>query len=174
MLKKHNVSYQSWGTGSSKTLAHLEREINEGETILVEESGKLYRLTSVMHVRVFHKNNERELVLREDRQEFTSGRIRTRPDLKGSVAEKLKVGESNHENVVRRALEEELGVKYTSNIRVLETTTEETDSPSYPGLRARFVNHFAEAYIDDRDFKPEGYVERQKDKTTYFVWEPKK
>jgi len=44
-------------------------------------------------------------------------------------------------------------------------------SQSYPGLKSKYKGHVFNCTLIDSQYKPEGYVEVQKDKSTYFIWE---
>ena len=44
-------------------------------------------------------------------------------------------------------------------------------SMSYPGLKALYSTTLYTYNMPDEQVKPEGYVEVQDDKKTYFIWE---
>lgn len=44
------------------------------------------------------------------------------------------------------------------------------DSISYSGLRSEKILYAFEAIFSDEQYNPEGYIEVQPDKTTYFGW----
>ncbi len=171
LLQRNGVDTSLFGTGPAKTLEHLLKELHEEETALIEDSTGLTRLTSVLRIDVLCTVNGKGYRLREDRQEFKDGRVRKRSFLSCSVAEKLKVGEKPNIHAVLRALREELGITYVSSATKVRTSTSEEESPSYPGLQARFTNHDWVVAICPKDFRREGYTEVQSDKTTYFVWD---
>ncbi len=174
LLEGKGVSTADWGKGQAKTLKHLLMEIEAGETVLeMAESGELIRNTSFLSIQVFYEDEQdgrKRYKLIEEKQVFTDGRERRRSQ-NWSMAEKLKSGEDDIRGAIRRALEEELGVfgepLFTSEIEVKE---ENTISPSYPGLKARFKTYNLSLFLDQRQFKAEGYKEAQEDKTTYFKW----
>ncbi len=171
ILSKHNIDFSSWGTGSSKTIEHLIREVQNNETLLVEEGGEVIRVVKVLYINIecFVDNERRELF--EDRQEFTDGRVRRRSSyLGGSLAEKLKLDESPNKEAVIRALEEEIGISRVKKAEEVKRTVSEEDSPSYPGLRGRFENYYWNVELFPENFNEEGYLERQGDKVTYFNW----
>ena len=171
LLKNHGVPVERFGTSTFKTIEHLVREIEAGESVLSEQDGRLLRSTSILYITVECWIGDQSFRLREDRQIFTDGRLRRRPFLHGSVAEKLKAGESPDQKAVIRALQEELGIDRVRSAQQAGITVLEEDSPSYPGLRARFTNHLWRVTLHPEDFQPEGYTEVQPDKTTYFVWD---
>jgi len=55
-----------------------------------------------------------------------------------------------------------------------EVINTKIESPSYPGLMTSFRYHFFDAYLDQEQFREEGYVEIQPRKKIYFVWEEEK
>jgi len=153
------------------------KEIRLGESVLVVKRGKLVR--QVRHAQVditciidgvLHR-------LIEDRQEFSNGALRPREGDR-SVSEKIQSGESP-KAAAKRGIGEELG---------LDTFTGEGLKPdpnrprprrrykesavSYPGLpveHIEFLFLWLMCMLSEY-FSREGYVERQKRKTTYFVW----
>lgn len=177
LLKRHGVNFAEWGTGYTKTLQDLMKEIRLGESVLVVKRGKLVR--QVRHAQVditciidgvLHR-------LIEDRQEFSNGALRPREGDR-SVSEKIQSGESP-KAAAKRGIGEELG---------LDTFTGEGLKPdpnrprprrrykesavSYPGLpveHIEFLFLWLMCMLSEY-FSREGYVERQKRKTTYFVW----
>jgi hypothetical protein len=172
-LESRGVSTAEWGKGKAKTLGHLLKEIEAGETVLETKTyGQLLRRTAFLAIEVLYKDDAgaKRYKLIEERQVFTDGRERRRENW-WSVAEKLKAGEVDILEATRRALKEELGVdgEFRSWSQI-ETRVEKTDSPSYPGLKAQFTTFHLIISLNDCQFKPEGYIEVQKDKTTYFTW----
>lgn len=173
LLESKGVSTEEWGKCQAKTLQHLFKEIEAGETVLdVKTDGQLLRHTAFLAIEVLYRDKTecKRYKLIEERQVFTDGRERRRENW-WSVAEKLKAGEVDILEATRRALKEELGVdgEFRSWSQI-ETRVEKTDSPSYPGLKAQFTTFHLIISLNDCQFKPEGYIEVQKDKTTYFTW----
>lgn len=170
-LESAGVDMATWGIGQAKTLAHLRKEIESGETILVaNEAGGLLRKVVVGGADIFYKSPEgKRYRLKEDRQIFKDGRERRR-NLGQAVSEKIKPGE-DPEVAMIRGIQEELGIG--SEITIIKIGAEERiiDSPSYPGLQSQYILHKFQAVLTKRQFNPAGYVEDQSDKSTYFMWE---
>ncbi len=166
-LQAHGIPLEQWGVGKAKTVTHLAKEILEGETVLTEKSGELLRSVELVHLDVRYVSDGVELQLLEDRQEFADGRERRR-GLAG-LSEKMKPGEDPLSSA-RRALGEELGVNSENEVQDLGSEQESQTSPSYPGLTTEYTRHEMRTYLPKEAFKPEGYVERQQDKSTFFVW----
>ena len=172
VLLDHGIPFENWGKGSAKTLEHLVREVLAGETTLEEgPAGELVRQVAVACVDVYyHDPSGGSWKLREEKQVFKDGRVRRRA-LAESIAEKLKAGEIPNQDLVTRALEEELGIEgeVPSVAKGAREVTQ--DSPSYPGLKMKLVQHRFETELSEPQYRPEGYVEHQADKDNYFVWE---
>jgi hypothetical protein len=171
-LSSAGVPLHTWGTGSAKTLDHLLKELDEGECTLTREPHGIVRRGALAMVRVLHVAADGTTWwLREDRQVFRDGRVRRRDHGGASVAEKIKPGEPTDERLAHRAVAEELGVRGPFLTQVLGETFEITPSPSYPGLENQLTVHRFEVALSREQFRPEGYVEHQPDKDTFFIWE---
>ncbi len=170
-LEGAGIDASLWGTGQAKTLAHLQKEIESGETILItDEKGELLRKVVVGGADIYyHSPDGKKYRLKEDRQVFKDGRERRR-DLGQAVSEKMKPDE-NPTDAMIRGIKEELGID--GEITLTKTGTDEQllASPSYPGLQSQYIRHKFEAMLNDEQFRQNGYVEEQTDKSTYFVWE---
>ena len=153
-----------YGKGQAKTVKQMIEEIESGESQIIWENGKPIRVINLVCVEVVSEDGEQQLV--EEKQVFSDGRVRERGIW--GVSEKLKPNEEPYEGAIR-AMKEELGVENCS-IQFDSIEKEENESPSYPGLLTRYLKLNYQARVWDEDYKPEGYVEKQKDKTTYFVW----
>lgn len=170
LLVKYNIPYELWGKGTAKTLDHLVREVADGETKLVVEAGELVRTLTIVYIDVYHMDVGGETwKLVEERQVFRDGRERRRA-LEGSIAEKLKAAETPDQEMVHRALREELGIEGVAIARTGGAREHTQDSPSFPGLTMRAVHYYFVTKLDDAQFNPFGYVERQADKDTWFQW----
>jgi hypothetical protein len=169
-LSQYRIPFQQWGQGTSKTLDHLVKEIEDGESVFIEEKGQLIRLISVLGIKVTCILGHDTFVLVEDRQVFKDGRTRQRNFIPDSVSEKLKGDEIPDAQAVRRALKEELRVTDIRDVSIGERMVEEKESQSYPGLITRLTIHKFKAEIWAIGFQAAGYQEIQADKTTYFVW----
>lgn len=170
-LKQAGIDISSWGTGEAKTLEDLKKEIECGETVLVTgKKGELLRKVEVCDANVYYISPEgKKYLLREDKQVFKDGRVRRR-HLGQSVSEKMKPGEKPADAMIR-GIQEELGIKGKIAITEIGTDEQTIGSPSYPGLQSQYIHHKYEVFLNAEQFNPDGYVEEQKNKTTYFVWE---
>ncbi len=155
------VPVELWGKDGTKTISHLVEELRVGDCLL---NGPVRTIESVA-VDVFYKG----LRLRELKQVFKDGRVRHRTLPWGSVGEKLRPGETPNSGLWR-ALSEELKVDGFSPCRYKGEVYLVSPSGSYPGLLSKNTQTRYVVYLRKQDFKPEGYIERQSDKTTYFDW----
>ena len=174
-LRETGVPLEMWGKGKAKTLSHLVGEISR-EAINIffdEERGKWVREVKPVEVHVFYESSEGvTYFLREDGQIFKDGRERKRGF--PWVGEKMEKGEDILSASIR-AVKEELGLvpPFASGPGHFENKEIERSSGSYPGFISRHSVSCFEVYLTPEQFNPEGYVEEQEDKSTFFVWEEK-
>lgn len=172
-LLSRGVPIDSWGKDLSKTFAHLERELEDGESRLELSEKGLLRVEEGVGIDIFYIKKGRLYRLIETMQIFADGRTRTREN-STSIGEKMKPGELPFQTA-RRALKEELGIDGVENYIETAIFFNEEDrqsivSNSYPGLLTKRKIHTLNIYLTENDFKPEGYRELQEDKTTIFEW----
>ena len=168
LLSEHGIDTSLFGQGQAKTLSHLLKEVEEGEAVFEVESGVLRRVISLVSIQIQSPYGEQ---LVEDRQVFKDGRVRERGLT--ALAEKFKPGEDRIV-AARRALQEELGVsaEIADTLVFLEGGTEEKvkTSPSYPGLISVYRVTNLSVELPAAAYDPSGYIEKQSDKSTYFLW----
>lgn len=169
-LITHGVPVHTWGTGEAKTFDHLYQEVSSGEATLTVDGDRVIRSAEGSTVTVYYRDGARLLRLVEAKQVFKDGRERVR-NLPTSVGEKLAHGEDPYA-AAHRALTEELGITERLTLYLDAPSTKgPIPSPSFPGLYTRYTMHNYHVYLPEDLYHPEGYVERQKDKSSYFVWE---
>lgn len=172
LLKQYKIPYEAWGTGDTKTFENLYREIFEGESVMEVRDGKVFRVSIGSSIDLFCRVGPDLLHLREDRQVFADGRVKRRTLMKGmSIGEKMKSGESSTD-AAWRALSEELGITEKLPLISLEDIMRgPVPSISFPGITTIYRIYCFKAFLPLKWFNPEGYVEKQADKTNYYVWE---
>lgn len=170
LLLQSKIPFQTWGTGETKTIRDLAKEVELGEAQLIESAQGLIREINVVAITVLYTDEQgKTWRLIENKQEFHDGRSRTRT-LDASVGEKMMAGETP-EQTAQRALQEELGLVTPPPARTA-SEKETQDSQSYPGLPTQITRHRFEISLTSDQYRPDGYTEKQPDKTTYFIWVP--
>ena len=131
----------------------------------------MLREVSVVAVDVLSKNSYGDIcVLKEEKQVFANGEVKRR-NHQSSLGEKIKPGEEP-EKAVARALQEELGIEEEVEALYYLGYEETVHTPdTYPALQSSYHFHKYATIIAESSFKPEGYVERQPDKTNFYVWQ---
>lgn len=171
-LKKYNVPFNEWGKDNAKTFGHLLKEINDGESRIEMSEIGLLRVEEGVAVNLFYCDGERLLKLYEAEQRFKDGRIRKR-NYPTSFGEKMGLGETPHQ-ALKRAFSEELGIGFEDDtISKVKFNTEDRKpviSTSFPGLLTKRVIHVSDIELPEKYFNPDGYIEKQEDKTTVFKW----
>lgn len=172
LLNSYEIDTSNWGTGNAKTIEHLLSEmINNEATLVISEDGKLLKKTEVARASVYYNNIDNGKLYRlvEDRQIFKDGRERRRNSKSRAVFEKMQPNEIP-EQAMLRGIREELGVLGDITLTYIKTGEYYGDSISYPGLQSEKILYTFEAIFSKEQFNPDGYIEVQPDKTTYFVW----
>lgn len=162
-LESLDVPLGLWGTGKAKTIQHLGKELRKRECTINGIVREIHTVIVDLCYEGFH--------LIEICQVFEDGRIRKRNCLPG---EKLRIGERPVLGF-RRCLREELGMYIGRGYRGVHQTNADIKleiSDSYPGLLTRNVRVWFRYEIPKELYNPDGYVEWQKDKSTYFDWIP--
>lgn len=169
-LKSCDIPCDLWGTGQSKTVRYLLKELEEKECYLEEKDGLITRYIEFVGIKVFFRKDDGEVLkLKEDRQEFNDGRSRKR-NMPSSVSEKMKAGEDPLSSAVR-GVKEELGIDIDeSQLQKYSDLYYDGGSLSYPGLITKYKGHRYVCYLTPEQFEPNGYVEIQEDKKTFFTW----
>lgn len=168
LLTQHDIKFDMWGMNATKTIGQLALEILTGDCELTVEEGKLIRKVQVVSVDVSYVDKDGMLfLLFEDRQVFKDGTVRRRAYF--GLREKMKKNE-NKLAAAQRALKEEL--KIITNTDMLEGDFESAieQPPSYPGLESKYAIFPFSYTMPEEYYKPEGYIDEQDDKTTFFVW----
>jgi hypothetical protein len=170
LLKKYDVPVDLWGTGKSKTVQHLLKELQGNECNIQEEGESITRYIEFVGIKIYYTDeNDQRWFLKEEKQEFNDGRIRRR-NIPSSVSEKMKFGEDPSLSAIR-GIKEELGVEINqSQLSKHSDLHYDGGSVSYPGLDTKYKGHRFICNFNDTQFNPNGYIEVQEDKKTFFVW----
>jgi hypothetical protein len=140
LLVANGMDLSRWGVGGAKSVANLWDEIVGGDTML--QKNPLLRIVFVTVI-VIRRGDK---VLIETKQKLRDGRMRSRYRL---PSEKMKPHEPYAEAALR-CLAEELAVS-SSEVEVIEASHEERwsikESPSYPGLRTKYLFHTVDVVV---------------------------
>jgi hypothetical protein len=168
-LLRFGIPLEKWGKGYAKTLSHLLKEIESGECTILEEGGNLLREIEFAMCEMFYRDGKNLFKLIEKKQVFNDGRTRIR-DKESSVSEKIMIGEDPLESLIR-GVKEELGIILgESQIEEVGDVKKTESSQSFPGLITKYSGHNFTCFLNQDQYNPNGYVEVQKDKSTYFIW----
>lgn len=163
-LISFGVPIDRWGKGQSKTIDHLFIEIVKGESVLSLDNN--YKEVESLSIVVTYDN----LKLIEDYQIFNDGRTRSRK-MNASVAEKIDKNDKDLVQAVIRGIKEELSIDVRENqIVEIGSVNVVRNSMSYPGILSKMKLHKFSIDLDLDQYNPNGYVEIQDDKKTYFKW----
>lgn len=173
LLQRHGVCYANWGIGYTKSLYDLMKEIRLGESVLIVRRGKLIR--QVRHAQA-DITGEIDGVLHrliESHQVFAGGIERPREGDR-SVSEKIQSGESPKAAMIR-GIHEELGLTDFAGKGLIRDSRRprkryKDSAVSYPGLAVEHIEFQFTWCMPHEYLEPNGYVETQRRKTTYFVW----
>lgn len=171
LLEQKGIDTSGWRTEQAcKTVRHLATELLQGDAKLegADADGELLRVAHVINLFVFAIVGGKKLQLVEERQVFNGdGKVRERN--MAFLSEKKSIPEDVTEGC-KRALREEIQLEAKTDISVLRTYGKTGDSPSFPGLKSKYVIHEAEITLAEDQYDAEGYAEHQPDKSTYFAW----
>jgi 8-oxo-dGTP pyrophosphatase MutT (NUDIX family) len=172
LLSNYSIAYETWGRAGTKTIDDLRAELDEGESTLEERDGMLVRKVGVVGLDVFADIDGVRHILCEDRQEFANDETVKHRHLSTSLGEKTRLGEAPRATMIR-ALREELGVSVPDeSIRIGDIEYHFAASTMYPGLMSEKTLTTGVVLIESAHIRPEGYIEQQPTKSTYFVWKP--
>lgn len=167
-LLEFNIPVDKYGTDGFKTISHLLAEIKEGETVLKEENGELHRYVEFIGARVIYKKDGINYRLYETKQVFKDGRTRVR-NLPYSMAEKFKPGEDTKNGLIR-GFKEELDIVVSEDQFAFYNKVRFDENSDYPGIKSHHIGHEYLVLLNDDQYSPEGYIERQSDKDVHFGW----
>lgn len=175
VLKTHGIDTSLWGKeGPTKTVSRLYGEIRDGEAGLAVFKGRLTRYVWRSQAMIFYMDeDENILFLAEGPQTFATGFVREHDRLI-SMSEKVRrLKRESYKAGLVRGIREELGIKRVnpnSLSLIREDRTRKVSSTSYPGLPVRSRAHIFLHKMSAKHFKPDGYTEVAREKTTTCSW----
>jgi hypothetical protein len=176
-LRKHNVSMQDWGTKSHRSLDDLVHYMTHDRLHFRNGSSTsaVIDVHAVIAV-ILYRSRNGYLELYEDRQVFPDGSVLERKGFNG-IAETLKRSESLRDGV-RRCLAEEISFRDPLAYRLSECMAVELRDPvpseKWPGITAVYHRYIFECKIPQKLYRPDGYVEKDGNRTIFFKWKPRR
>lgn len=169
-LQKGNVDISKWGIGRAKKLTDLQKEIEEGESVLTVEGEKLIRKVQTTSINVFyHPPSSKKYLLKREKQKSVDGRG-VKKYLSWSVAGIVKTPKTPEEETLR-ILQEKLKIKNEIYLqrtnKITKNITKPYESQDYPGLQSEYTNYKFNTTLAGDQFKKEDYTDEQ---GTHFVW----
>lgn len=173
LLERHAIDWRAWEKENNpnvKSINDLFNEIKSLDCDFIERNGELIRRIRVLGLKVYHESEGEKYVLTEDRQESSNGSIRRREKW-SSVSEKIKMNENVGQELIKRALREELHISTGYTVKSIGTEINtQNNNLSFPGITSEYPIFKFEVFLNSEQFKIEGYTEEQEGLTTYFVW----
>lgn len=151
MLQDHNIDTKLFGVGKAKTLDQLAAEVRSGAARLMldaTEHKKLVRVSDIVVLRLRCADGSRLLIETEER--YPDGRKRETNRLPGTKKEPHE----NTKQTAERILAEMLSMSTMMvqfKFDTMERYEEETESPSYPGVRTVYRKEMVDGIVSSPD-----------------------
>ncbi len=169
-LKNAGINTSAWGRLHTKTVEQLQKQIEDGETVLIKDKdGRLLRKVDWVSADVYYISKDGKRYRLKEEKIVLKNKYEFHRDLDGAVSEKIKKG-GNPDSTLVRGINEELGISGTISSNYIGLTERTIDSPSYPGLLAKFTIYKYNVELNDEQFNPKGYIEKLPYQTSYFIW----
>lgn len=172
ILNTYGIKTENWGLPNTqtKTVGHLFKEIQDGESIIVESNKELLRKVKALALCIQYKDKDNnQYILEEQHQIFLdNNRVKVRKHW-AAVGEKLRTNEKPNKDSVTRALREELDINGEADVEYVGESVE-NHGTSYPGLKSENTMYKYIVNLEENQYNQVGYVEIQGDKQTCFKW----
>mmetsp|Transcript_174508 Transcript_174508/g.553940 ORF Transcript_174508/g.553940 Transcript_174508/m.553940 type:complete len:780 (-) Transcript_174508:217-2556(-) len=148
MLVDHNIDPEQFGKGQAKKLDQLAVEVRSGAARLMLDATshkKLVRVVDIVVLRIRSPDGDRRLLV-ETAECFPDGRKRETLRLPGTKKEPYE----NTKQVAQRILKEMLNMSEDAvnwDLSHVERHEEETESPSFPGVRTVYRKEMVEGVV---------------------------
>lgn len=171
VLLDNGTPLDLWGTGGAKTVENLFDEITNKEArLFINKKGEIERHIETTLVEVIYIAKDVTVYgLKEQKQVFKDGSFVERK-LPTTFEERVKYGESP-KDIGINLVSEGLNIDSPDEFMEFRSRTEIKPSYSYPGLTTHNQTHPYMTPIDEKDFKPDGYIKIEPDKTSYYAWD---
>lgn len=148
MLEEHNIDASVFGQGKAKTLAQLAAEVVSGACRLMLDATshkKLVRVVDVVGFRLLSSDGKSRLLI-ETEECYPDGRRRDTVRLPGTKKEPHENARGTAQRILQDMLDiplENVFMDFSDVVRY----EEETDSPSFPGVRTVYRKEIVEAVV---------------------------
>jgi serine/threonine protein kinase len=151
-LAEHNIDISQFGKGEAKSLPQMASEVASGSARLMldaSEHKKLVRVVDIVLLRIYNQANKAKILV-ETAEQYPDGRKRNTGRLPGT---KKDPHESSKETAYRilKDLMNMGDCKISFDYDAKEVFEEESESPSYPGVKTVYKKEVIEGYIVDTD-----------------------
>jgi len=154
MLQEHRVDPDLFGVGQAKTLRRLAEEVQSGACRMMldaTEHKKLVRVVDVVVMRIFASDGSgQQCLLIETEECYPDGRNRVTLRLPGTKKEPYE----NAKQTIERMLQDTMhlpGDVVTLDLNSIVRYEEETESPSYPGVRTVYRKEIVQGVLKTED-----------------------
>lgn len=176
-LKEYWIDCSDWWKNGSKSVDELAKEIEQGDSILIEIGWKIIRRTKVATADILYSDQNGKIwKLKEEKQVMKDGSIRVRSQER-SMSEKVRswIG-SKREKIlawILRWVREEINVTLSlRDISYVWKRRERQNGRSYPWLETIYKLFDFKVLLSEKDYRSEGYTEKGENWiTTYFTWQ---
>lgn len=168
-LTQNSIDTSDWWSSGKKDIQSLLDELNKWRCELEVIDWVLTRIISLVWVDIYHTdNNDLKYNLREIKQVLKNG-TEVINDFDHSVWLKME-GTETPITAMRRWMREILKLKWFVDIKKWTKNRINKTSKSYPGLASQYIRYWFSAKLNNDQFNPDWYIDKQKDKTFYFEW----
>eukprot|EP00747_Dinoflagellata_sp_TGD_P095108 gnl/TRDRNA2_/TRDRNA2_166350_c0_seq2.p1 gnl/TRDRNA2_/TRDRNA2_166350_c0~~gnl/TRDRNA2_/TRDRNA2_166350_c0_seq2.p1 ORF type:complete len:778 (+),score=217.81 gnl/TRDRNA2_/TRDRNA2_166350_c0_seq2:90-2423(+) len=180
MLKEHGIDPNKFGKGQAKTLEQMSGEVHSGAARLMldaTEHKKLVRVVDIVLLRLVTPKQGKILV--ESAEMYPDGRKRQMHRLPGTKKEPHENAKETTDRILKDMLN--MGnIKVEFDFDEKEVFEEETESPSYPGVRTVYRKEIVQGSVVTTDTAllnkiglpacKEWSAEDTSKNTKFFVW----
>lgn len=185
LLTDHNINVDGFGKGEAKTLSQMAGEVATGSARLMldaSEHKKLVRVVDVVLLRIYTDKSKAKVLI-ETAEQFPDGRKRQIARLPGTKKDPHESSKETAERILKDMMNM-ADCKMEFDFENKEVFEEESESPSYPGVKTVYRKEIVEGWATttDKDIlarigMPAGgpwSAEDPKKNTKFFTWMPDK
>jgi hypothetical protein len=152
MLTDHKIDISRFGQGEAKSLTQMAGEVSSGSARLMldaSEHKKLVRVVDVVLLRVYNQSNKAKVLI-ETGEQFADGRKRAIARLPGTKKEPHESSKETADRILKDMMNMH-DCKISFDYEEKEVFEEESESPSYPGVKTVYRKEILEGYVVSSD-----------------------